>query len=107
MHSHDCPFAPAAQTHVDRTGSVKGKAVLENWEEMLPKFWQLVPPAEKNTPEVGTVEPGGVVRVRCAPARLLCWRLGARGGEAVQDLVQWRSRTEGGSGPSTAPLTAA
>ncbi|KAF5828828.1 hypothetical protein DUNSADRAFT_16998 [Dunaliella salina] len=40
------------QAHVDRTGSSKGKAVLDNWDEMLPKFWQLVPPAEKNTPEV-------------------------------------------------------
>eukprot|EP00200_Dunaliella_tertiolecta_P000313 CAMPEP_0202365904 /NCGR_PEP_ID=MMETSP1126-20121109/16736_1 /ASSEMBLY_ACC=CAM_ASM_000457 /TAXON_ID=3047 /ORGANISM="Dunaliella tertiolecta, Strain CCMP1320" /LENGTH=1645 /DNA_ID=CAMNT_0048960861 /DNA_START=31 /DNA_END=4971 /DNA_ORIENTATION=+ len=40
------------QAHVDRTGSPKGKAVLANWDEMLPKFWQLVPPAEKNTPEV-------------------------------------------------------
>jgi len=43
-----------AQVHVNRTGSPKGKAVLANWEETIPKFWQLVPPAEKNTPEVGT-----------------------------------------------------
>ncbi len=41
-----------AQAHVERTGSAKGKAVLANWEAALPKFWQLVPPAEKNTPEV-------------------------------------------------------
>lgn len=40
------------ETHVEKTGSAKGKAILSNWDAMLPKFWQLVPPAEKNTPEV-------------------------------------------------------
>eukprot|EP00245_Coleochaete_scutata_P012805 TRINITY_DN501_c2_g4_i1.p1 TRINITY_DN501_c2_g4~~TRINITY_DN501_c2_g4_i1.p1 ORF type:complete len:1642 (-),score=381.86 TRINITY_DN501_c2_g4_i1:1105-6030(-) len=40
------------QAHVDKTGSLTGKAVLAKWEEMLPKFWQLVPPSEANTPEV-------------------------------------------------------
>jgi glutamate synthase (ferredoxin) len=39
------------QAHVDRTGSAKGKALLANWEASLTKFWQLVPPAERNTPE--------------------------------------------------------
>mmetsp|Transcript_9319 Transcript_9319/g.16479 ORF Transcript_9319/g.16479 Transcript_9319/m.16479 type:complete len:1638 (+) Transcript_9319:28-4941(+) len=38
--------------HVEKTGSAKGKALLGNWEESLAKFWQLVPPAEKNLPEV-------------------------------------------------------
>ncbi|GLC45038.1 Ferredoxin-dependent glutamate synthase 1, chloroplastic/mitochondrial [Pleodorina starrii] len=38
--------------HADRTGSAKAKALLANWEASLGKFWQLVPPAEKNTPEV-------------------------------------------------------
>ncbi len=41
---------------MERTGSVKAKAVLADWDNTLPKFWQLVPPAEKSTPEVG----GGV-----------------------------------------------
>lgn len=40
------------QAHVDKTGSAKGKAILADWEASLQKFWQLVPPAEKNTPEV-------------------------------------------------------
>ena len=40
------------QTHVDKTGSVKGKAILASWETSLEQFWQIVPPAEKNTPEV-------------------------------------------------------
>eukprot|EP00244_Chara_vulgaris_P002120 TRINITY_DN135_c0_g1_i2.p1 TRINITY_DN135_c0_g1~~TRINITY_DN135_c0_g1_i2.p1 ORF type:complete len:1782 (-),score=343.10 TRINITY_DN135_c0_g1_i2:689-5836(-) len=39
------------QTHVEKTGSNKGKEVLANWSEMLPKFWQLVPPSEEETPE--------------------------------------------------------
>ena len=39
------------EAHVEKTGSPKGKAVLASWETSLPKFWQLVPPAEKNTPE--------------------------------------------------------
>ncbi|GFH12496.1 glutamate synthetase, partial [Haematococcus lacustris] len=38
--------------HVEKTGSSKGRAVLEAWDQYLPMFWQLVPPAEKNTPEV-------------------------------------------------------
>ena len=37
---------------MDKTGSVKGKAILANWEASLEQFWQIVPPAEKNTPEV-------------------------------------------------------
>ncbi|KAJ9505421.1 hypothetical protein QJQ45_026361 [Haematococcus lacustris] len=40
------------QLHVEKTGSSKGRAVLEAWDQYLPMFWQLVPPAEKNTPEV-------------------------------------------------------
>lgn len=37
--------------HADRTGSPKAKAILNNWSEYLPKFWQVVPPSEKDTPE--------------------------------------------------------
>ncbi|GIL47362.1 hypothetical protein Vafri_4198, partial [Volvox africanus] len=40
------------QAHYERTGSSKAKALLANWEVSVGKFWQLVPPAEKNTPEV-------------------------------------------------------
>jgi glutamate synthase (ferredoxin) len=40
------------QTHCDRTGSPKAKQILENWKEYLPKFWQAVPPSEKDSPEV-------------------------------------------------------
>jgi glutamate synthase (ferredoxin) len=40
------------ETHVEKTGSEKGKAILASWEKSLEQFWQIVPPAEKNTPEV-------------------------------------------------------
>lgn len=32
------------EKHVELTGSPKAKQVLANWEESLPRFWQLVPP---------------------------------------------------------------
>ncbi len=38
------------EAHVAKTGSAKGKALLASWEASLAKFWQIVPPAEKNTP---------------------------------------------------------
>jgi glutamate synthase (ferredoxin) len=37
--------------HVERTGSAKAKLILQNWSEFLPKFWQLVPPSEADSPE--------------------------------------------------------
>jgi len=43
------------EEHVAKTGSPKGKAVLAAWAEYLPKFWQLVPPSEANTPEATDV----------------------------------------------------
>ncbi|MEJ6481173.1 glutamate synthase large subunit [Nostoc punctiforme UO1] len=39
------------QTHAERTGSLKAKKILQNWQEFLPKFWQLVPPSEADSPE--------------------------------------------------------
>jgi glutamate synthase (ferredoxin) len=39
------------RTHCDRTGSPKAKMILENWQEYLPKFWQVVPPSEADGPE--------------------------------------------------------
>jgi len=36
---------------VEHTGSDKGKQILANWSEFLPKFWQLVPPSEAPSPE--------------------------------------------------------
>ncbi|BDA41678.1 Ferredoxin-dependent glutamate synthase, chloroplastic [Coccomyxa sp. Obi] len=39
------------QDHVDLTGSAKGAALLADWSNVLPRFWQLVPPSESFTPE--------------------------------------------------------
>jgi glutamate synthase (ferredoxin) len=39
------------RNHGDRTGSPKAKMILQNWSEYLPKFWQLVPPSEAQSPE--------------------------------------------------------
>ncbi|MCX7592284.1 MAG: glutamate synthase-related protein [Fischerella sp.] len=38
-------------THADRTNSAKARMILDNWQEFLPKFWQLVPPSEADAPE--------------------------------------------------------
>ncbi|WP_017327824.1 glutamate synthase large subunit [Synechococcus sp. PCC 7336] len=35
--------------HRDRTGSPKAARILENWDEYLPQFWQVIPPSEDNT----------------------------------------------------------
>ncbi|KAL3341558.1 hypothetical protein AABB24_025884 [Solanum stoloniferum] len=51
--------APVGQTqlknlieaHVEKTGSTKGSAILQDWDKYLPLFWQLVPPSEEDTPE--------------------------------------------------------
>jgi glutamate synthase (ferredoxin) len=39
------------QLHCDRTGSPKAKVILNNWAEFLPKFRQVVPPSEADSPE--------------------------------------------------------
>ena len=40
------------QLHRDRTGSEKANLILANWAQYLPKFWQIVPPSEADSPEV-------------------------------------------------------
>jgi glutamate synthase (ferredoxin) len=44
------------KTHGDRTGSPKAQEIIANWAEYLPKFWQLVPPSEADSPEAKTEE---------------------------------------------------
>lgn len=39
------------EAHVEKTGSEKGAAILNEWEAYLPLFWQLVPPSEEDSPE--------------------------------------------------------
>ncbi|XWK86547.1 MAG: glutamate synthase-related protein [Phormidium sp.] len=40
--------------HGDRTDSKKAKLILENWQTYLPKFWQVVPPSEADSPEANS-----------------------------------------------------
>ncbi len=49
--------------HADRTGSEKAKAILANWGEYLPKFWQVVPPSEADSPEASAEAAGDKVAV--------------------------------------------
>ncbi len=39
------------QAHAELTHSPKAKMILHNWQEFLPKFWQLVPPSEADSAE--------------------------------------------------------
>jgi len=42
------------ETHSDRTGSPRAREILQHWSEFLPKFWQLVPPSEAESPEANS-----------------------------------------------------
>ncbi|MBO1067068.1 MULTISPECIES: glutamate synthase-related protein [Nostocales] len=44
------------QTHAQKTGSPKAQEIIANWEVYLPKFWQLVPPSESDSPEAKVAE---------------------------------------------------
>jgi len=37
------------ERHADLTGSSKAKAILADWENQLPNFWQVYPPSEKDS----------------------------------------------------------
>ncbi|MEW5860975.1 MAG: glutamate synthase-related protein [Cyanobacteriota bacterium] len=39
------------ELHAERASSQKAKDILANWAEYLPKFWQVVPPSEADSPE--------------------------------------------------------
>jgi glutamate synthase domain-containing protein 3 len=47
------------ERHVALTGSLRGRAVLDNWSAYLPRFWQVVPravPVPLEAPEVKAAE---------------------------------------------------
>ncbi|MEY3298848.1 MAG: Ferredoxin-dependent glutamate synthase 2 [Cyanobacteriota bacterium] len=44
------------EAHVAHTGSAKAQRILDNWSEYLPKFWQVVPPSEADSPEANPAE---------------------------------------------------
>lgn len=43
-------------THLELTDSPLAKRILANWETYLPKFWQVVPPSEADSPEAMKLE---------------------------------------------------
>jgi glutamate synthase (ferredoxin) len=49
------------QAHAEKTGSTKAATILANWADYLPKFWQAVPPSEKDSPEVNPEAPADKV----------------------------------------------
>ncbi|MGD1804102.1 glutamate synthase large subunit [Dapis sp. BLCC M126] len=49
--------------HFEKTGSEKAKAILANWSEYLPKFYQVVPPSEAETP-VASVDSGKQIALK-------------------------------------------
>ena len=42
--------------HVEKTGSSKGQAILADWDNYVGKFWQVVPPSEKENVVVAAAE---------------------------------------------------
>lgn len=44
------------EAHVAHTGSAKAQRILDNWSDYLPKFWQVVPPSEADSPEANPAE---------------------------------------------------
>jgi glutamate synthase (ferredoxin) len=45
------------QSSYENTGSSRAKEILDNWSSYLPKFWQVVPPSEQNSPEATDAVP--------------------------------------------------
>merc|ERR1712118_465199 len=57
------------EQHVARTGSPKGQRVLDNFDDYLPKFWQVVPPSEADCPEASDASPSDVAEEKACPRR--------------------------------------
>lgn len=68
----DAQLRGMIEAHVERTGSAKGAALLADWAAAAPRFWQLVPPSEANTPQASpaadAAAAGGAVRQAAAAA---------------------------------------
>ena len=57
------------EQHVARTGSPKGQRVLDNFDDYLPKFWQVVPPSEADCPEASDASPSDVTEENTVPQK--------------------------------------
>lgn len=58
------------QQHADKTRSAKAKAILADWASAKGRFWQLVPPAEKNTAQVNPAVDDTTVAAAAAPVQV-------------------------------------
>jgi len=54
------------KVHVEHTDSPRAKMILDNWEQYLPKFWQVVPPSEADSPEAN---PNAVAEKELSPVQ--------------------------------------
>jgi len=43
------------EAHLEATGSKRAAQILDNWDEYLPKFWQVYPSSEADAPEVSGI----------------------------------------------------
>jgi len=50
------------ERHFEKTGSERAEYILENWDEELPKFWQVYPPSESESPIVKLVDSKDLLR---------------------------------------------
>ena len=51
------------ERHLAVTGSKKAERLLNDWDNSVNKFWQLVPPSEKENPVVCGQDPWEEVRI--------------------------------------------
>jgi len=52
----DAQLKIIVERHVEKTGSVKGQMLLDNWDVEVKKFWQVYPPSEAQNPVVTNTE---------------------------------------------------
>jgi len=62
-HSGERQLKELIERHAELTDSATAKEILANWSDYLPKFWQVVPPSEEDTPEVSPEGSGEKVAI--------------------------------------------
>merc|ERR1719327_1605174 len=55
--------------HLEATGSAKAKAILDDFEAYLPRFWHVYPSSEKNAPEVSGISAEETARLAAEAAK--------------------------------------
>ena len=57
------------EEHLEATGSAKAKAILDDFEAYLPRFWHVYPSSEKNAPEVSGISAEETARLAAEAAK--------------------------------------